>query len=107
MTCSARLRERGVLQFSQLHRLSTRLVLVFAALMTACIVAEIFFLAGYVRHDMVTQTSSQLTAITDYVAHGIHRDVVVRRAVLEDSARALADALEDNPSRESGHGRVS
>ncbi|PKU22189.1 sensor domain-containing diguanylate cyclase [Telmatospirillum siberiense] len=85
-------------RFFRLQTLGARLVLFIVTLVVAGVVAELVFLAAYMRSELIAQASSQLTAICTYVARSIDRDLIVRREMLENLAEHMAGSLDGDYS---------
>lgn len=84
---------------SNLHSITTRLILLGMALLIAGALGRIFFLTDFLRQDVVKLTSAQLLTLADYVANDIDHDIVERRELLQRVAVKFPLDLLHDPKR--------
>lgn len=72
-----------------LNSITTRLILMGSALFTIGMLGRILLLSDYMRNDLTELASAQLLTMANYVAADIDRDVVDRRQMLQQAARAF------------------
>ena len=67
-----------------LNSLTTRIILLGVLFVIIGALGRLLFLTDYLREDLTELTAAQLSAMANYVAQDVDRDIVARRDFLED-----------------------
>lgn len=82
-----------------LNSLTTRIILLGVVFLIVGALGRLFFLTDYLREDLTELTAGQLSAMANYVAQDVDRDIVARREFLKHLAARLPQNLLDKPGQ--------
>lgn len=76
-------------RITKLNTLGFRLVLTIVASVMIGGAGLLLIFSGFLRGELTTVTSTQMSTMATYVAHGVDRDIAIRREILEKMARNI------------------